>query len=195
MGTWQLPNIQCLFWWDWRCVNKHLFSYCAMKWVSICKSHLTQCTNIFQRPTRGDESCLGKNSFKTQDRLFPLHPCNMPPPFPLPTGNCYVILCICEPASFFVLVTSLLYFLDPTYIIQYLPSSVWIITLSIMPSKSIHVTANGKILLFLWLSSISLYECVYTPHLLYPFIINGHLNCFYTLAIVNNAINIGVAGI
>ena len=45
---------------------------------------------------------------------------------------------------------------------------LWLILLSIIPSKFIHVVANGTILSFLWLSTIPLYIC--TPHLIYSFI-------------------------
>ena len=38
----------------------------------------------------------------------------------------------------------------------------------------------------LWLSDILLY--MYAPHLLYPFICQGHLGCFHVLAIVNSAV-------
>ena len=74
--------------------------------------------------------------------------------------------------------------------IQYLSFSVWLISLSIVPSKSIHVVANGKISFFFygWI----VFLCIYIPHLLYPFI------CWWTprllpyLAIVNNsAMNLG----
>ena len=51
-------------------------------------------------------------------------------------------------------------------------------------SRSIHVAADGIIFFFLGLSRI--------PHLLYTFI-QGHLGCFYILAIMNNAaMNIGI---
>ena len=69
-----------------------------------------------------------------------------------------------------------------------------------MPSKSIHVTANSKISLFLWLSSIPLCVrvcvcvCVCITHLLYPFI------CWWVLRLLpylgnykNAAMNIGVS--
>ena len=45
-------------------------------------------------------------------------------------------------------------------IIQYLSFSVWLISLSIMPIRSIHVAAKGKTSFFLWLSSIPFY--IYT---------------------------------
>ena len=51
--------------------------------------------------------------------------------------------------------------------------SVWLISLSIMPSKFIHIIT--KYPPFLWLCSIT---CIYTPHHLYPFIIDGHTGCF-----------------
>ena len=35
--------------------------------------------------------------------------------------------------------------------------------------------------------NIHIYIYIHTPHLLYPFIIDGHSGCFYILAIVNNA--------
>ena len=42
---------------------------------------------------------------------------------------------------------------------------LWLISLSIMTSRAIHVAANGKISFFLWLSNIPFY--IYAPHL-YP---------------------------
>ena len=43
----------------------------------------------------------------------------------------------------------------------------WLISLSIMPSRSTHIVANGKFRSFSWLSNISVFHC---SHLLYPFI-------------------------
>jgi len=45
---------------------------------------------------------------------------------------------------------------------------LWFASLSIVFSRSIHVTANGRISFCFWLSITSL--CMYTPHVLYPFI-------------------------
>ena len=71
---------------------------------------------------------------------------------PLPTGTHWFILCICESASFFIIIftTSLLYFLDSTHT-WYCTVFVfpWLVSLSTMPFKSIYVAASGKISFFL----------------------------------------------
>ena len=63
----------------------------------------------------------------------------------------------------------LLYFLDFTYKWYYTVfvflSDRSICLSDIIPSKSIHIAANGKFSLFLWLSWIPLY--IYVPRLLY----------------------------
>ena len=74
-------------------------------------------------------------------------------------------------------------------IIQYLSFSVQLMSLGIIPSKSIHVTANGKKKKKLWLSNILLY-C--KPHL-YRFICGQTLRLLLYFEIVSNsAMNFGV---
>ena len=52
-------------------------------------------------------------------------------------------------------------------------------------SRSIHVAANGIILFILWLCNIPLY--MYHIFFIHS-AVNGHLNCFHVLAIVNSTI-------
>ena len=106
---------------------------------------------------------------------------------------------------FLVIFTSLLYFFLIPHIIdiiQYLSLSFWLISLSIMPSKSIHVATDSKISFFLWLSSIPIYILLYAHththththitffihssvdgHLGFFHIFDGHLGCFHILVI------------
>ena len=59
---------------------------------------------------------------------------------------------------------------------------VLLISLSVMPSRSIHVAANGNISFFLWLNNIPVCECVCINHIFFIHLsINGHLGCFLSV--------------
>ena len=68
-------------------------------------------------------------------------------------------------------------------ITQYLFFSVWLISLSIIPSRSIYAVANGKISFFLWLNNIPLYICATSSLSIHQ----GRLGCSHVLVIVNSA--------
>ena len=61
---------------------------------------------------------------------------------------------------------------------------VWLFSLSIVPSRTIHVVTSSRIKSFVWLKNISL-SVIYNSFV--HLSINGNLGCFYVLAIVNNA--------
>ena len=80
---------------------------------------------------------------------------------------------------------------------------VWLTSLSMIMSRSIHVAANGNISFFFWLSNSPLYVCmcVYThkhthTHTHHIFLIHSSVNeclgCLLVLAINSAAMNIGV---
>ena len=123
-------------------------------------------------------------------RLYLLTPTpNLPlPHFALSTVNHGLVLGVSESVSVLLF---LFIFCIPhvNENIQHLAFSVYIISPSIIPSRPICVTANGKISFFyFWLSSISLYVC--TLLLLYPFISwwTLWLLCFHILVTINNAV-------
>ena len=101
-------------------------------------------------------------------------------PFPLPIDNHWLLLCICEFVSFFVSCICLWYFSDPTH--QWYHTVrvfLWLSSLSIKPSMSIPVAANGKILFFFMAEWYSI-MCTHLPHLLYPFI------CGWTFSLLSH---------
>ena len=62
---------------------------------------------------------------------------------------------------------------------------LWLISLSIIFSRTIHIIASGKISLFLRLSNSPL--CIYIYHIFFIHSTVGYLGCFHILAIVNSA--------
>ena len=82
-----------------------------------------------------------------------------PPPYPLwqpSVCSLYLWVCFC-----FIMVLHLFCFLDSQCKKNHMIFVfVWLISLSIITSRSIHVIENGKVTLYLWLSNIPLY--IYT---------------------------------
>ena len=74
---------------------------------------------------------------------------------------------------------------------QYLSFSVWLISLNIMPSKSIHIATNSKISFYFM---AEWYSVGYIYHIFFIYSsVDGHLGCFHILTTVNSAaVNIGM---
>ena len=67
-----------------------------------------------------------------------------------------------------------------------IPVSFWLTSVTMIISRSIHVAVNGIILLLWVISNCIVYthtHCIFFIHSS----VNGHLGCFYVLAIVNSA--------
>ena len=71
-------------------------------------------------------------------------------PHSLPSGNHHAVVCLWE-CQFYIPHMS--------EVKRFLAFSDWLISLSIIFSRFIHVVANGTVPLFVWLSSIRLYIC------------------------------------
>ena len=108
------------------------------------------------------------------------NPCLAPSPFLFllaTTSSLYLWVGFC-----FVIYIHLFYFLDFIYnwYIEYLYFSVWRISVRIIPSRSIHIVANGRISFFFMANVLHLIHLS----------VDEQLACFHILAIINNAVHV-----
>ena len=76
------------------------------------------------------------------------------------------------------------FFFDSTYKLYCTVFIVWLTSLSMKISRSIHVSMNSNISLFLWFSNIPLYILL---HLLYPFLYQWTFSLLPCLGLVKSA--------
>ena len=104
------------------------------------------------------------------------------PPPSLPSGNHMFLFYICN----FICVLQISSFLSYFIKTPHNSNIIWCLSsLSMTTSSSIHVAVNGIISLFFMTEKYSL-VCMYHICFIHP-TIEGHLNCFHVLAIVNSA--------
>ena len=118
-------------------------------------------------------------------QIIPPRPSPPTPTYPL--GVHTFILYICVSTSALQTGSSEPFFYTAHICINiwYLFFSFWLTSLCMTVSRSIHISINGRIS-FLFMAE--LYSIVYMCHIffIHPSV-NGHLGCFYVLAIVNSA--------
>ena len=110
----------------------------------------------------------------------------IPPPSPSPSWNGQFVLCVSESISIFYSCPYFFCYYCPRRSLSKLTWHLFFsdISFSVIPSRSIHVTANGKISSFLWPRSVLL--CIYMPHLFSSSIYWSTFRWIPTLAIVNS---------
>ena len=103
------------------------------------------------------EDLLFIHSVSASSHPLILNSPSIPPLLPLPLGSPKSVLCVCESVSY--LCSFVLYFRFHIYVISwYLSFSVWLTSVSMIISRSIHGCYKWHyFILFLWLSNIPLY--------------------------------------
>ena len=109
----------------------------------------------------------------------------------LPTSSCSPAAQVLTTTFLLFVSMNLMIFLKISDAMQYSSFSLWLISLSVVPSSSIHVVTNGRISLFLMAGQ---YSIVYLFHCGSHFFIHSstdaHLGWFRSLVIVDNATTI-----